>query len=165
MSSKCHKWKMIFSVQDQWTNVIKMYELLWKCSVAQHRFYTVRPTIMFWCWHKQIFKATARHIAIHIYKMLQKVFDPSLPSDALTLLQLQGELIRMISRITHSKLQVWVANSWKAHSKIKMWVTLWAHCEITECPQNEPTVSSSVSSQWVSCELKFFTGFLSVCHD
>ena len=32
--------------------------------------------------------------------------------------------------------------------------------ELTECPQHELAVSFSVSSRWVSCKLKFFTGFL-----
>ena len=31
---------------------------------------------------------------------------------------MHGELIRMISRTAQSKLMVWVANSWKAHSKL-----------------------------------------------
>ena len=70
----------------------------------------------------------------------------------------QCELIRMISQIAHSKLTVSVANSWKAHSKLTVWVILWVHCEVTECPKNELTLSFSVSSPWVSWELKFLTG-------
>ena len=65
---------------------------------------------------------------------------------------------QMISWIAHSKRNVWVANSYKAHRKLTVWVILWVHCEVNECPQNEPTVSFNVSSLWVSCELKFFTG-------
>ena len=33
----------------------------------------------------------------------------------------------------------------------------WVQCYRTECPQSEPPMSFNVSSQWVSCELKFFT--------
>ena len=33
---------------------------------------------------------------------------------------------------------------------------------VAECPQNEPTKSFNVSSQWVGCELKFFTGILMI---
>ena len=63
---------------------------------------------------------------------------------------------RLISRIAHNKLTVWVANLWKDNSKLTLWVIMSVHCEVTECPQNEPTVSFNVSSHWVSCELKFF---------
>ena len=56
------------------------------------------------------------------------------------------------------KLTVRVANSPKAHSKLTVSVILWIHCEVTECPQNELSVSFNVSSQRDSCELKFFTG-------
>ena len=35
-----------------------------------------------------------------------------------------------------SKLTVRLANSRKAHSKL----ILWVHCELTKCPQNEPTI-------------------------
>ena len=65
---------------------------------------------------------------------------------------------QVISQIAHSKFTVWVANSQKAHSKLTVWVILWVHCDVTQCPQNELLVSFNVSSQWVSCELKFFTG-------
>ena len=41
----------------------------------------------------------------------------------------------------------------QAHSVSHLVSSLWA-----ECPQNEPFVSFNLSSQWVSCELKFFTG-------
>ena len=61
--------------------------------------------------------------------------------------------------MAHSKLTVWVANSQKAHSKLTVWVILWVHCDVTECPQNELTMSFNVSSQWLlNCELNFFTG-------
>ena len=63
----------------------------------------------------------------------------------------------VISRIAHSKLTLWVANSRKAHSKLTVWVILRVHCQATECPQNEPIMSFNMSSLWVSCELKFFT--------
>ena len=78
---------------------------------------------------------------------------------ASSLLPLHGELIRMISRIALSKPMVWVANSRKVHSKFTVWAHLMSsvHYELTECPQNEPTVSFNVSSQLVSCELTFFT--------
>ena len=67
---------------------------------------------------------------------------------------------RVISQIAHSKLTVSVANSQKGHSKLTVWVILRVHCEATECPHNELSVGFNVSSQWVSCELKFFTGKL-----
>ena len=51
-----------------------------------------------------------------------------------SLLPLHGELIGMISRIAHSKLMVWVANSLKVHCKL----TVWAHLE------------SSLWANWVS---------------
>ena len=57
-----------------------------------------------------------------------------------------------------SKLTVWVANSQKVHSKLTVWVIMWVLCEVTECPQNELSVSFNVSSQWFSYELQFFTG-------
>ena len=63
---------------------------------------------------------------------------------------------QVISQIAHSKLTLWVANSWKAHSKLTVWIILWVHSEVTECPKNELYMSFSVSSQWISCELKFF---------
>ena len=58
---------------------------------------------------------------------------------------LHAELTGMISRIAHSKLMVWVI--------------LWVHCEVSECPQNELHASFNMNSLWVSCELKFFTEF------
>ena len=78
----------------------------------------------------------------------------------------------MISQIAHSKLTMWVANSRKAHCKLTVWVAnsrkvhskltvviiLWVHCEVTECPQNEPTLIFKVNSQSVRCKLKFFIG-------
>ena len=48
----------------------------------------------------------------------------------------------VISRKAHNKLTLWVANSWKAHSKL--------HCEVAECPQYELSVSFNESSQWVA---------------
>ena len=57
----------------------------------------------------------------------------------------------------------WVCNT---HSELTattawltVWVILWVHREVTECPQNELSMSINVSSQWVSCELKFFNLF------
>ena len=48
-----------------------------------------------------------------------------------SLLPLLGELIWMISQITHNKLMVWVANPQKAHSKQAVWShlvsSLWAN--------------------------------------
>ena len=76
-----------------------------------------------------------------------------------SLLPLHGELIGMISRIAHSKLTVWVANPRKAHSKLTVWVILWVHCELTECPQNEPIVSFMWAPSELD-ELKFFTGYI-----
>ena len=43
---------------------------------------------------------------------------------------------------------------------------MWVYCELDKCPQYELTMTHAgwafcdfhVSSQWVSCELKFFTG-------
>ena len=64
---------------------------------------------------------------------------------------------RAISRIAQSKLIVWVANSRKAHCKLTVGVILWVYCKVT-CPQNELSKSFNVISQWISCELKFFTG-------
>ena len=74
---------------------------------------------------------------------------------------LHGEHIGTISRKAHSKLMVWVANLQKVCSKLRMWVILWVHCEVTKCHQNELSVSFNVSSQRLSCELKFSTGKLS----
>ena len=54
------------------------------------------------------------------------------------------------------KLTVWVANSRRAHSKL----ILWFRCEVDEWLQNELAVSFHMSSQCVSCELKFFTGWI-----
>ena len=54
-----------------------------------------------------------------------------------------GELIGMISQIAHSRLTVWVANSWKAHNKLIMWI----HGELTKCNLNELSVSLNVSYQ------------------
>ena len=56
-----------------------------------------------------------------------------------------------------------VRSMWQLQTHVKLTASsqceliLWVHCELTECPQNEPTVSFNVSSQWISCELKFFT--------
>ena len=49
-------------------------------------------------------------------------------------------------------------SSRKTHSKLTVWVIFWVLCEVIEWPHNEPTVSFNVSSRWVSCELKLFTG-------
>ena len=56
----------------------------------------------------------------------------------------------VISQIAHSKLTVWDAASQKAHRRLKVWGILWIHCEVTECPQNELSVSFNVSSQLVA---------------
>ena len=61
----------------------------------------------------------------------------------------------------------WASNFWKAavskltesSQKLTVWVILWVHYEVTECPQNEASMSFNVSSQWVRCELKFFTWY------
>ena len=39
-----------------------------------------------------------------------------------------------------SELTVWVANSWNAHIMFTVWVILWVHCELTQCPHNESTM-------------------------
>ena len=80
-------------------------------------------------------------------------------SELTSLLPLHSELNGMISQIVHLKLTVRDASSWKADRKLSGWVILRVHCELTECPQNEPTISFNVSSQCVTCELKFFTGW------
>ena len=70
-----------------------------------------------------------------------------------SLLPLHGELYRMILRIAHSKLLVWcrklTEKSQQAHSVNQCVCSLWGN-----------SVSSKRSSQWVSCELKFFTGLV-----
>ena len=41
---------------------------------------------------------------------------------------------RVIPQIAHSKVTVWVANSWKAHSKLTLWAylvgSLWGRCRV-----------------------------------
>ena len=63
-----------------------------------------------------------------------------------SLLPLHGELIGMILQITHSKLTVWVANSWRALSKLTVWAHLVSLLRVRR-----------VSSKWVcrefECEL------------
>ena len=85
------------------------------------------------------------------------------------------------SQWTYKMSLLWVCNShseltattaWWAHPVIpqqahhvccklmesSQWVILWVLSEVTECNQNELSVSLNVSSQSVSYELKFFTG-------
>ena len=79
-----------------------------------------------------------------------------------SLLPLHRELTGLMSRTAHSNLtalsQCEIANSQKAHRKPTVWVILWVHCEVTECPQNEPIVSCNMSFRWVSYGFKFLTG-------
>ena len=51
--------------------------------------------------------------------------------------------LQMTSKISHSKLMMWVANSQKAHNRLTVGIILQILCEATECTDNE---------------LKFFTG-------
>ena len=79
-----------------------------------------------------------------------------LTEDQLTvssLLPLCGELIEMILRTAHSKVTVWVANSQKAHSVSHLVSSLWANWVSSKWGHQ----GFNLSSQWVSCELKFFT--------
>ena len=54
-----------------------------------------------------------------------------------------------ISRIADNKLMVWVASSQNAHINLTVWVILCVHCEVTQCPRNELSLSFNVTSQWV----------------
>ena len=114
-----------------------------------------------WSWHNGWKHRFFLHRFAQMWSDIYNVNPDKMDQLTLNVTPYSQRAHRVIYRIAHNKLTMWVANSQKAHSKLTVWVILWVHCEVTEGPQNDLSVSFNVNVQWVSCELKFFTGRLS----